>query len=194
MLLARRGGRRTAHIARLQRGRRPTCCSPLRTGSTARQAYISPISPCISPISRLYLPISRLYLAYISGLALLLDRHGYTCSHHGYTGMAQLLDRHSKCSCSLAAAIAHYGYAHHGATAPPWLFYCSTGWWMIRAGWLALRPRYAYISHISPIYLPISRLYIRLRYAVCSVLHLVELRSQVRVRVRGGGRGRGRGS
>ena len=39
--------------------------------------------------------------------------------------------------------------------ATDWL-YCSTGWWMIRAGWLALRPR----------------------YAVCSVLHLVELRSQ----------------
>ena len=49
---------------------------------------------------------------------------------------------------------------------------------MIRAGWLALRPRYAYISHISPIDLPISRLYLRPRYAVCSVLHLVELRSQ----------------
>ena len=172
-LLERRGGRRTPFIARrTRRGRRLTCCSPLRTGSTARQAYISPISPCISPISRLYLPISRLYLAYIYGLALLLDRH-------------------SKCSCSLAAAIAHYGYAHHGATAPPWLFYCSTGWWMIRAGWLALRPRYAYISHISPIYLPISRLYLRPRYAVCSVLHLVELRSQVRARGRGRGRGRG---
>ena len=184
-LLERRGGRRTPFIARrTRRGRRLTCCSPLRTGSTARQAYIS-------PTSRPYLPISRLYLAYISGLALLLDRHGYTCSHHGYTGMAQLLDRHSKCSCSLAAAIAHYGYAHHGATAPPWLFYCSTGWWMIRAGWLALRPRYAYISHISPIYLPISRLYLRPRYAVCSVLHLVELRSQVRARGRGRGRGRG---
>ena len=39
--------------------------------------------------------------------------------------------------------------------ATDWL-YCTTGWWMIRAGWLALRPR----------------------YAVCSVLHLVELRSQ----------------